>query len=200
MEEKIVFDNEIAKYKSLNQLAESDGIVVFGENDDVNIPLGELKQAFAINDCIYNRSFSGILVADAAKVYDECIAELYPDTVLLHIGNADVSDFNGNETAFEASYHTLIGTIREKNKGCRIVIISLKNDDSNATVTKINKRLKEIADSEKCEFEDISVKRAWNVKESSEITSFLYDVGFVSPLNIKRPIYNLVRILFCYEG
>ena len=64
----------------------------------------------------------------------------------------------------------------------------------------INKLLGEIADSEKCEFEDISTKRVWNVKESSETTSFLYDIGFVRPLNIKRPIYNLVKILFCYEG
>ncbi|MBQ9806211.1 MAG: SGNH/GDSL hydrolase family protein [Clostridia bacterium] len=193
-----MFDNEIAKYKSLNHLAESDGIVIFGGNDDVDIPLGELKQAFAINERIYNRSFSSITVAGAATVYTECIAELCPDTVLLHIGEADVSDFNGNEIAFETSYRTLIDTVREKNKGCRIVIISLKNYDNNVAVTEINKLLKAVADSEKCEFEDISAKQAWNAKESSGITAFLYDIGFDRPLNVKHPIYNLVRILFCY--
>lgn len=109
-----MFDNEIAKYKYLNQLAESDGIVIFGENDDVNIPLGELKQAFALNSSIYNRSFSGILVADVAKVYDECIAELYPDTVLLHIGNTDVADFDNKGYIFEANYRALIDTIKKK--------------------------------------------------------------------------------------
>ena len=41
-----MIENEIAKYKSLNQLAEADGTVIFGGNNDVNIPLGELKQAF----------------------------------------------------------------------------------------------------------------------------------------------------------
>ena len=79
-------------------------------------------------------------------------------------------------------------------------MVSLKNYDNNAIVAKMNKALKYIADSEKCEFEDISAKRVWNVKENREVTSFLYDIGFDRPLNIKRPIYNLVRILFCYEG
>jgi lysophospholipase L1-like esterase len=195
-----MIENEIAKYKSLNQLAEADGTVIFGGNNDVNIPLGELKQAFALNDSIYNRSFSELSAADAARVYGECVAELCPDTVLLHIGETNVSDFAGNEPAFEENYRTLIGTIREKNKDCRIVIVSLKNYDNDITVAEINKLLCEIADSEKCEFEDISAKRSWNVKESSETASFIYDIGFVRPLNIKRPIYNLVRILFCYEG
>ena len=195
-----MFEEQIAKYKSLNQLAEADGTVIFGTSSDVNIPLGELKQGFALNDSIYNRSFSALSVADAAKVYGECIAELCPDIVLLHIGEADVSNLDGNESTFKASYRTLIGTVREKNKGCRIVIVSLKNYDNDITVTEINKLLGEIADSEKCELEDISTKQKWNVKESSETASFIYDIGFVRPINIKRPIYNLVRILFCYEG
>ena len=195
-----MFEKKIAKYKSLNQLAEADGTVIFGTSSDVNIPLGELKQAFALSDSIYNRSFSELSIADAAKIYRECVAELCPDTVIVHIGDADVSDFGGKETAFEENYRALIGTIREKNKGCRIVIVALKNYDNNSTVAEINKLLGEIANSEKCEFEDISAKRVWNAKESSEATSFLYNIGFVRPLNIKRPLYNLVRILFCYEG
>ena len=195
-----MFEEQIAKYKSLNQLAEADGTVIFGGSSDTNIPLGELKQAFVLNDSIYNRSFSKLSVADAARVYSECVAELCPDTVLLHIGDADVSDFSSNESAFEKGYRALIGTVREKNKNCRIVIVSLKNYDNDATVANINKLLSEIANSEKCEFEDISAKRSWNVKETSETASFIYDIGFVRPLNIKRPIYNLVRILFCYEG
>ena len=40
-----MFEKKIAKYKSLNQLAEADGTVIFGTSSDVNIPLGELKQA-----------------------------------------------------------------------------------------------------------------------------------------------------------
>lgn len=192
--------NEVAKHKYLNHLAEANGIVIFGGKDDVHIPLCELKQAFALNDSIYNRSFSELLVADATKVYCECIGELCPDTILLHIGDVDVSELKGKEATFKKNYITLINTIRENNADCRIIIVSLKNYDNNITVDNMNRILKEIADDEKCEFEDISTKRNCNVKKRSEVTSFIYDIGFDRPLNIKRPIYNLVRILFCYAG
>jgi hypothetical protein len=195
-----MFENEISKYKSLNRLAEADGIVVFGGSDDINIPLGELKQAFALNCNIYNRSFSGLSVADAIDVYEKCISELCPDAVLVHMGDADIYSFVGKETEFKENYRSLVGKIREKSKNCRIVVVSLKNQNENPAVDELNKLLKEIATLEKCEFTDISAKVNFNIKESCEITSFLYNVGFVSPLNIKRPIYNLVRILFCYEG
>ena len=195
-----MFNTEITKYKSLNQLAESDGIVIFGENSDVNLPLGELKQAFALNDRIYNRSFSNMTVAEASNIYDECIAALYPDTVLLHIGENDISDSEDNTLMFEANYRSLIAAIRNKNRDCRIVIISLKNYDNNDSVKKLNKILKKIAEMENCEFEDISAKCVWDIKKRNEVTSFLYDIGFVKPLKTKRPIYNLVRILFCYDG
>ena len=195
-----MFEAEIAKFKSLNQLAESDGIVIFGGAEDVNIPLGELKQAFALSDHIYNRSIAGLSATDAARVYDECVKELCPETVLLHIGETDLQSFDGNEAAFEEGCRTLIRTIRAKNKRTRIVVVSLKNYENDAAIAKLNKSLAYIADSEKCEFEDISAKRVWNAKENREVTSFLYEIGFDSPLSIKRPIYNLVRILFCYEG
>lgn len=195
-----MFENEIAKYHSLNQIAESDGVVVFGGSDDINIPLGELKQAFALSDNIYNRSFAGLTAKAAAGIFDECIASLSPDTVLLHIGDADISDFENTEKEFEAGYRALIKAIKAKNKSCRIVIVSLKNYGHNATVAKMNRLLTEIARTENCEFEDICAKREWNARESSEVTSFLYNIGFDRPLNIKRPVYDLVRILFCYEG
>ena len=195
-----MFENEIAKYISLNQIAGSDGIVILGGAEDANIPLGELKQAFALSDNIYNRSIAGLSANNAARVYDECVAELCPDTILLHIGEADVPSFSGNESAFEEGYRTLIKAIKAKNKRTRIVLVSLKNYENDTVIAKLNKSLSYVADSEKCEFEDISVKRVWNAKENREVTSFLYEIGFDRPLNVKRPIYNLVRILFCYAN
>lgn len=194
-----MFENEIAKYRSLNQLAESDGTVIFGGAEDVNIPIGELKQAFALNGNIYNRSVAGLTGSDAAKLYDECIAELCPNTVILHIGEADVCDFEYRKAAFEEGYRALIKSIRGKNKRTRIVIVSLKNYENDSDITKLNKSLAYIADSEKCEFTDISAKRVWDAKANQEVTAFLYELGFDRPLNVKRPIYNLINILFCYE-
>ena len=193
-------EERIAKYNLLNQLAEAWGTVIFGGSSDVEIPLGELKQAFALNERIYNRSFPELSAADAARLYGDCVAELCPDTVLVHVGEADVIGFAGKETAFGTSFRRMIDTIKDKNKGCRIVIVSLKNYENDSAVTRINELLKELAAAENCEFQDIAEKRTWNPTESSKTASFLHDLGFDSALHIPRSIYDLVRILFCYEG
>lgn len=118
---------------------------------------------------------------------------------ILHIGEADVCDFEYRKATFEEGYRALIKSIRGKNKRTRIVIVSLKNYENDSDITKLNKSLAYIADSEKCEFTDISAKRVWDAKANQEVTAFLYELGFDRPLNVKRPIYNLINILFCYE-
>ena len=57
-----------------------------------------------------------------------------------------------------------------------------------------------ISDSERCEFVDISTNSNWNPKTSMETTSFLYSMGFVRPLSVKRPVYNLVRAIYFAEA
>ena len=67
----------------------------------------------------------------------------------------------------------------------------------NNDITKLNKQLKYIADSEKCEFCDISQKRVWNPQQTKDVVSFVYNIGFVHPLKNKRSLNDLVRLLFC---
>ena len=66
-------------------------------------------------------------------------------------------------------------------------------------MNEMNRHLKYLADSEKCEYGDIASKRVWNPKAEMEAVSFVYSIGFVNPLQNKRPLYDLVKILFCYE-
>ncbi|MBQ8849899.1 MAG: hypothetical protein IJ011_06195 [Clostridia bacterium] len=193
-----MLENEIKRYRSLNRLAAADGIVIFGCAEDTDIPLGELKQAFALDDNIYNRSVESISITDASEVYDECISELCPETVILHIGDSDVKLFAEAPADFEACYVGLIEKIREKDKDRRIVIVSLKNSRDDKTLTDLNKRLRYIAESQRCDFEDISSPIARTPRKTREIVEFLHSTGFVHPLKNKRPIYDLVRILFCY--
>lgn len=190
--------NEILKYKVLNELAEQDGIVIFGSGEDVDVPLCELKQAFSIDAKLYNRSFSNLSIKDALEAYDSCVAPIYPETVLLHIGSEDMASFAENASAFEQKYRELIAHIRSGNKKCRIVVISLKNYENDASVAEMNKHLAYIADSEKCEFGDIAAKRVWNPRSSMETASFLHNMGIMRPLTSKRPVYDLVRMIFCY--
>ena len=191
---------EIKNYTKLNELAEKGGIVIFGCGVDKDIPTGEIRQAFAVESKVYNRSFESISVKDALSVYKETVAALSPETVLLHIGETDMDFFAENSAEFDNKYRELIGYIKSQNKKCRIAIISLRNHDSDPQIEEINKHLKYIADSEQCEYGDISARKVWNPKASMEVASFVYSIGFVHPLKNKRPLYDLVKMLFCYNA
>lgn len=193
-------ESEIKKYKKLNELAEQGGIVIFGSGEDVNIPTCELRQAFAVEQKIYNRSFDNISIMDAARVYEEVVTPLVPETVLIHIGEADRDFFAENHTEFANKYRELIGYIKSQNKKCRITIVSLKNYDSDLRIKEINKYLKYVADSEQCEYGDIATKKVWNPKATMDAAAFVYSIGFVHPLKNKRPLYDLVKMLFCYNA
>lgn len=194
-----MFETAIAKYKRLNELAKQKGIVIFGSGDDWNIPLHELVQAFSLDFNVYNRSVKELTIDHAVEVYDTCVASLVPDLLMLHIGAGDLGRNISNLEEFAKQYCALIRHIRKKNAKCRIVIISLKNYGNNPEIFRINQCLRDIAQSERCEYEDISAKRLWNPKEMQEVISFIYDIGFVRPLKKERSIYDLAKIFFCYE-
>lgn len=191
--------NEIKRYQVLNTLADLNGTIIFGGTDDREIPLCELKQAFELDSKLYNRSISELTINNAIELFDTCVAPLHPECVLLHIGVADLKFFEETPSEFDKKYCELIQHIKATNAKCDIAIISLKNYSQDASITELNKHLKYVADSEHCEFGDISVKRVWNPRQTKDIASFLYSTGFIRPLKIKRPIYDLAKILFCYE-
>ena len=191
---------EIKNYAKLNALAEQGGLVIFGCNEDKDIPTGEIRQAFAVESKIYNRSFDNLSVTEAVSIYEKIIAPLTPETVLIHIGEADLTNFAGNPTAFDHTYLELIKAIKAQNTTCRIAVVSLKNYANDPQIAEMNKHLKYIADSEKCEYGDISVKKVWNPKASMDAAAFVYSVGFIHPLKNKRPLYDLVKLLFCYNA
>jgi len=190
---------EIKSYTKLNELAEQGGIVIFGCGVDKEIPTCEIRQAFAVESKVYNRSFSNLSVNDALSVYKETVAALSPETVLLHIGETDMDFFAESSAEFDNKYRELIGYIKSQNKKCRIAIVSLKNHDSDPQLEEINKHLKYIADSEQCEYGDIATKKVWNPKATIDAVSFVYSIGFVHPLKNKRPLYDLVKSFFCYN-
>lgn len=192
-------DLEIKKYRKLNEFAETDGIVIFGEGTDTNIPLCELRQALGVDEKMYNRSFSKLSINDAVSVFDACISPIAPETVFIHIGESDVAAFNENHSDFDTEYRALIKHIREQNKKCRIAVISIKNTDNNSDVEEMNKHLKYIAESEKCEFGDLTVQKVWNPKATMQTTSFIRSMGFVHSLKTPMPLYDLFRVLFCSE-
>ena len=192
-------DLEIKKYQKLNELAQPHGIVIFGERADINIPLCELRQALNIDEKMYNRSFSELSINDAVNVFDTCVSPILPDTVFIHIGESDITMFKENHSDFDVEYRALIKHIRELNKKCRIAVISIKNTDNNPDVDEINQHLKYIADSEKCEFGDLSVQKVWNPKATIQTSSFIRNMGFVHSIRAPKPLYDLIKVIFSSE-
>lgn len=195
-----MFDTALKKYVTLNKISTLGGVVLMGGDKDLRIPLCELKESFKIADTLYNRSFENLSVLDAEKLYEACVAPLEPETIILHIGETDIDLFAKDETMFANKYAHLIATIKAHDKKCHIAIVSLLNPNNHAAITEMNKQLKYISDSERCEFVDLSFNKNWNPKASMETSSFLHSMGFVRPLKAKHPVYNLVRAIYFAEA
>ena len=188
------------RYKELNELAKPSGIVIFGGEEDVTLPLGELRQAFGIEENMYNRSVAGLSVKNAIEVYKEYVAPLVPETVILHIGAADVEYFTENASAFDENYRAFIAYIKAQNKKCRIAVVSFKNDAGNAQIKELNKHLKYIAESERCEYGDVTSKQVWNPKSTRDAVAFVCSISGVRSMKNRHPLYDLVKILYGYEA
>ena len=146
------YQNEIEQYVSLNELTTGGGLVLFGGSMDRSIPVGELKQSFSLNMPVYNRSLSALSVKDAVDAYDGCVAELNPESVLLHIGAGDRELFMNNSVDFDSSYRALIDHIRAYTPDCRIAVVSVDNAAQDALIEDMNRHLKNLAEAEHCEF------------------------------------------------
>lgn len=192
--------SELKRYDRLNEIADPDGIVILGEGEDISIPLGELRQAFDVEQKIYNRSFNTLSIEEAVEAFEKCVAPLVPESVLLHIGKSDLAFFEEYPDEFDNKYRELIAYVRAQNKKCRIAVVSLRNYDNNTGIGELNKHLKYIAESERCEYGDIASKKVWSPKSTRDTASFVHSMGFVHPLRNKRPLYDLVRMLFCCEA
>lgn len=188
------------RYKELNELAKTGGIVIFGGEKDVTLPLGELRQAFGIEENMYNRSIVGLSVKNAIEAYKEYVAPLVPETIILHIGMADMEYFTKNASAFDENYRALIAYIKKQNKKCRIAVVSFKNDTNDSKVKELNKHLKYIADSEKCEYGDITSKNVWNPKTTRDALDFVCSIAGIRSMKNRHPLYDLVKILYGYEA
>ncbi|MCR5290355.1 MAG: SGNH/GDSL hydrolase family protein [Treponema sp.] len=192
------FSNEINKYKALNSLASVGSVVLFGGSMDKEIPVLEIAQSCDLNFTMYNRSIDNLSILEATQYYETCIAPIQPEAVLIHIGSTDIDFFRNNTSAFDKAYIALIERIKADNKKTRIAVISVANYSKNETVSELNRHLHAIADSEHCEFCDINRIKVWNPRATKEVFSFLYDTGFLRPLSIKKPVRDIVNLLYGY--
>lgn len=141
--------NEAKKYKDLNEYAEKNQVVVFGDKYLADFPFYDLMQGKITDYAVYNRSLSLLTLEDAAGVVEYCLYHLAPVAVLIHFEDAPQDD------AFRDRYYSLIEKIRSVNKKCRICLLERAPQQNHA--------IENIARATKCEY--------IHVPESSDVKS-----------------------------
>ena len=82
--------------------------------------------------------------------------------------------------------------IKETDKKIRIVVVSVKNDET-------NRHLKNIADSMRVEYQNVEQAAVWNLQAIKGVHSFLQSIGLYGYRRTVRTVsaYDLIKIFFC---
>ena len=173
---------------------EKNGVILFGGNLDKSIPVGELAQSFDFNFKISNKSVSDLSIKSAQDIFESSIKPLHPEAMILHIGEKDLTMFKANSSDFDSCYLKLIEVIKKTNSNCRIALVSIYNAHSNPAITEMNRHIKAIAESERCDFINIENAKLWNPAATKAAISFARNLG----LSVKKPLRDVAEILYSY--
>lgn len=181
-------------YSKLNLLQKKGSVVLFGSTTCNSIPVSELAKSFEFDFSICNRSFPELSIQSAKSFFIENIEPINPEAVLIQLGEKDYNLFINNSNEFDKEYLSLINYIKSTNKKCRIGLISIYNNNSSFMFTEMNRHIKAIANSEKCEFFNLDTLQPYNYSSLKDAIDFAKNMG----LNIKKPLYNITQALFSY--
>lgn len=178
--------------------SEGDAVVLLGGSLDKEIPVAEVAQSFSFNFKMYNRSKYGLSVRDAKKLYLENIEPLNPESVIIHLGSDDTDMFKNNSADFDVKFLELISCIKHQNNDRRIALVSIENESNAKTISDMNRHIKAIADSEKCDYIDMDKAKLWDSEKTKEVTAFMYELGFDSQLKVKKPLGDVSKVIYSY--
>lgn len=123
-----MYSREIKEFRVLNRVARSGGAVLFGSSFARSIPVGELRQAFDIGCRVYNRSLTDLSVFDAEELLDDCVLGLFPDKVLLQLGETDIKRGSREVPEIIEAYERIIARLKAADKRLAVVVISVCAD------------------------------------------------------------------------
>lgn len=176
--------------------AEGESVVLLGGSLDKEIPVAEVAQSFNFNFKMYNRSKYGLSLKDAKKTYLESVEPMNPEAVIIHLGKEDVEMFKNNSADFDVKYLELLSSIKHQNNDRRIALVSLEEESK--VEAEMNRHIKAIAESEKCEFVNMDRAKLWDTEKTKEVTAFMYELGFDSQLKVKKPLGDISKVLYSY--
>ena len=173
---------------------EKNAVIVFGGSLDNSIPVAELAKSFDFNFSIFNKSVPELSIKDSLGYFTAYIKPMHPEAMILHIGERDLNMFKTNSSEFDSLYIKLIEEIRNTNPKCRIALVSLYNSISNQTVAEMNRHIKAISESEKCDFIDVENAKLWKPESAKAAIRFAQNMG----LSVKKPLRDIAEILYSY--
>lgn len=176
--------------------SDGESVVLLGGSLDKEIPVAEVAQSFNFNFKMYNRSKYRLSLKDAKKTYLESVEPMNPEAVIIHLGKEDVEMFKNNSADFDVKYLELLSSIRHQNKDRRIALVSLEEESK--VEVEMNRHIKAIAESEKCEFVNMDRAKLWDTEKTKEVTAFMYELGFDSQLKVKKPLGDISKVLYSY--
>lgn len=174
--------------------SEKNAVIVFGGSLDNSIPVAELAKSFDFNFSIFNKSVPELSIKDSLGYFTAYIKPMHPEAMILHIGERDLNMFKTNSSEFDSLYIKLIEEIRNTNPKCRIALVSLYNSISNQTVAEMNRHIKAISESEKCDFIDVENAKLWKPESAKAAIRFAQNMG----LSVKKPLRDIAEILYSY--
>ena len=194
MNKNIYEMEENMNYEELNNIAQKNAVILLGGAMDKKIPVAELAQSFEFDFKIYNRSEELLSVKNAKDIYSKNIQPLEPEAILIHIGETDQNLFKNSSVDFDNYYMSMLETIKNTNKNCRVALISVRNENEDRLITEMNRHIKAIADSEQCDFISLDNVKLWNPRATKASVDFAYSMGLKS----KKPLRNIAEILYSY--
>lgn len=178
-----------------NTLVENtNAVILLGGALDKEIPVSALAKEYNFNFDIYNKSQADLSVATCGEFFKTNIAQLYPEGILLHLGENDLTLFQNDSAAFDNYYLTLIDEIKAVNQNCRIALISVNNPDDNKVISLMNAHISAIAQTEKASYINLENAKLWNPEATKASCDFAYAMG----LNIRKPLRDVAEILYSY--
>ena len=173
---------------------EKNSVLLLGGKLDKEIPVAQLSKDFDFNFNLYNKSQEGLSLKNASEYFVDKIAPLFPEGLILHLGEDDLSLFANDSDAFDNYYMTLISQIKAVSANCRIALVSVSNPERNKTINLMNAHIKAIASAEKCAYVNIDNDKLWNPEATKASSDFAYSMG----LRIRKPLRDVAEILYSY--
>lgn len=137
------------KYSFLNKLVKRNGIVLLGSTSLDEPAVNELLQGFPMSQHVYNRSISGLTIADAEKYLEQCVYELFPSRVIINLGEEDLK-YCDSVTQLIEQYRWLLYKIHVSMPKCQLVVTTVSGKEG--LCENFNEELKKLAEEFGCTF------------------------------------------------